>query len=196
MCYWALPAVEAALSLRASIPEMDQVEEIRVTSFHQAIRLHTSRPQSTEEAQYSLPWAVACALHRGTVDQQSVTNDLDHPKVLRLSGKVQLCESVEFSACFPAHRYATVAIRLNDGRELVSDRFEARGTPGNPIAQSELVTKFYELAGPALGPEAHCLERAVHELSDQPVTELLAQLTQPPPHQHPQESSLSHATAT
>lgn len=196
VCYWAQPAVEAALSLRASIPDMEQVEEIRVTSFHQAIRLHTSRPQSTEEAQYSLPWAVACALHRGTVNQQSVTNDLDQPEVLRLSGKVRLCESAEFSAYFPANRYATVAIRLNDGRELVSDRFEARGTQGNQIAQSELVTKFYELAEPALGPGANCLEQAVNELCDKPAKELLAQLTQSHPHQNQQESSLNHATAT
>ncbi|GAA0849404.1 MmgE/PrpD family protein [Marinobacter szutsaonensis] len=196
VCYWAQPAVEALLSLRASMPDMDRVEEIRVTSFHQAIRLHTSRPHSTEEAQYSLPWAVACALHRGTVNQQSVTNDLAHPEVLQLSGKVRLYESAEFSACFPAHRYATVTVRLSDGRELVSDRFEARGTPGNPIPRSELVTKFHELAGPFLGPAAYCLEQAVHGLSDQPVTDLLAQLTQPQPHQDQQESSPSHATST
>lgn len=196
VCYWAQPAVEAALSLRTSIPDTAQIEEVRVISFHQAIRLHTSRPQSTEEAQYSLPWAVACALHRGTVNQQSVTNDLAHPEVLRLSGKVRLYESAEFSACFPAHRYATVKVRLGDGRELVSDRFEARGTPGNPVLRSELVTKFHELAGPVLGPAADCLERAVDDLSDHPVTQLLAQLNQTKPYQNQQEISLSHATAT
>jgi len=194
VCYWAQPAVEAALSLRTSISDTAQIEEIRVTSFHQAIRLHTACPRSTEEAQYSLPWAVACALHRGTVTQQSVTDDLTNPEVPKLSSKIRLCESTEFSACFPAKRYATVTIRMNDGRELVSDRFEARGTPGNPIARTELVTKFHELAGPVLGQAAYDLEKIVQDLSDQPMTDLLAQLTQP--YQDQQESSPSHATST
>ncbi|MFO7528559.1 MAG: MmgE/PrpD family protein [Marinobacter sp.] len=196
VCYWAQPAVEAALALRTSVPDTEQVEEIRVTSFHQAIRLHTSLPQSTEGAQYSLPWAVACALHRGTVNRQSVTDDLVHPEVLRLSGKIRLCESAEFSDCFPAKRYAMVTIRLTDGRELVSGRFEARGTPGNPIDRNELVTKFHELAQPVLGSAADRLERTVNALPDQPVTELLAQLSPTMPYQDPKESSLSHATAT
>lgn len=196
VCYWAQPAVEAALSLRNSILDTQQIMEIRVTSFHEATRLHTVRPQSTEEAQYSLPWAVACALHRGTVNQQSVTDDLAHPEVISLAGTIRLYESAEFSEHFPARRFATVAIRLRDGRELISDRFEARGTPGNPIDRSELIIKFHELAQPVLGPGAVRLERIVNNLPEQPVTELLVELSQAIPSTDRQENSRSHATAT
>lgn len=196
VCYWAQPAVEAALSLRPSIPDTRQIDEIRVTSFHQAIRLHTCRPRNTEEAQYSLPWAVASALHRGTVNQQSVTDDLMHPEVISLAEAIRLCESAKFSEHFPAQRFATISIRMKDGRELISNRFEARGTPGNPIGRGELVTKFHELAQPVLGPGAARLQRIVNDLPEQPVTELLAELSQAIPYTDRQENSRSHATAT
>jgi len=196
VCYWAQPAVEATLSLRASIPHVQDIEEIRVTSFHQAIRLHTCRPRNTEEAQYSLPWAVACAVQRGTVDQQSVVDDLENPDVIGLAGSVRLCESTEFSEQFPAKRYATVTIRLKDGQELISDRFEARGTQANPIGRVELVNKFYELAQPVLGPGADHLQRIVNDLPEQPITDFLAVLSQAIPYIDRQENSASHATPT
>ncbi|AOY88486.1 2-methylcitrate dehydratase [Marinobacter salinus] len=196
VCYWAQPAVEAVLSLRPGIPDASQIQEVHVTSFHQAVRLHTTSPCSTEEAQYSLPWAVACALYRGSVDQQSVTDDLENIGVKRLAGKVRLLESTEFSSQFPARRYASVSIRLADGRELVSDRFEARGTPGNPISRTELVTKFHELAQPAIGPRADVLEHIVNTLPDRPVTDLLAHLGHATSTTASQEPSRSHASAT
>lgn len=196
VCFWAQPAVEAALSLRASIPHMEQIEEIRVTSFHEAIRLHTCKPRNTEEAQYSLPWAVASALRRGTVDQQSVVDDLENSDVISLAGLVRLCESAEFSGEFPARRYATVTIRLKDGRELISDRFEARGIPVNPIGPVELFSKFNELAKPVLGTGAGHLQQIISDLPEQPVTELLAALSQIIPQLDQQEKSPSHATPT
>lgn len=196
VCYWAQPAVEASLSLRPGIPDVDEIQEVRVTSFHQAIRLHTPHPRSTEEAQYSLPWAVACALYRGSVDQQSVTGDLESIEVIRLARKVRLLDSPEFSSQFPSKRYATVTVRLASGRELLSDRFEARGTPGNPISRTELVRKFHELAQPMIGPRADLLENLVNTLPDRPITDLLAQLSLPIQHIPPKESSLTHASQT
>ncbi|MDL0433436.1 MmgE/PrpD family protein [Marinobacter sp. TBZ242] len=196
VCYWAQPAIEASLSLRPGITDADEIQEVRVTSFHQAIRLHTSHPTSTEEAQYSLPWAVACALYRGSVDQHSVTRDLENSKVTRLATKIRLLESAEFSRQFPAKRYATVTVQLNDGRELISDRFEARGTPGSPISRAELVSKFRELAQPTLGPRADLLEGIVNALPDRPVTDLLAQLSYPIQDIPPKESISTHAPET
>jgi 2-methylcitrate dehydratase PrpD len=196
VCYWAQPAVEAVLSLRSKIPEIQAIKEVRVTSFHQAVRLHTSRPQSTEEAQYSLPWAVACALHRGTVDQTSVTAELDNNEVIQLAGKIRLCESKELSGYFPAKRYATATIHLTDGQELSSERFQARGTPGNPIDKAELVTKFYELVPPGLASSASHLEYIINTLPDRPATDLLTSLNQAILQSDRQENRSSHATAT
>lgn len=196
VCYWAQPAVEAALSLRAGIPDAGDIEEVRITSFHQAVRLHTRRPENTEEAQYSLPWAVACALHRGTVDQQSVTDDLKSTEIMRMARRVRLLESPDFSSQFPSKRYATVTVRLANGRELFSDRFEARGTSGNPISRAELVRKFHELAQPMIGSRANLLESIVSTLPDRPITDLLAQLSRSIQMTSAQESSHVHASQT
>ncbi|NMT64782.1 MmgE/PrpD family protein [Marinobacter orientalis] len=196
VCYWAQPAIEASLSLRPGIADADEIQEVRVTSFHQAVRLHTPHPRSTEEAQYSLPWAVACALYRGSVDQRSVTGDLENPKVTQLARKIRLLESPEFSRQFPARRYATVTIQLTNGQELVSSRFEALGTPGNPIGRTGLVSKFHELAQPVIGSRADILESIVDALPNRPVTDLLAQLSDPIQNIPPKEIISTHAAET
>lgn len=194
VCYWAQPAVEASLSLRPGIQDADEIKEISVTSFHQATCLNSSHPKSTEEAQYSLPWAVACALYQGSVNQFSVSGALENAEIKELATKVHLHESPEFSNQFPSKRYAVVTVRLGSGRELTSTRFEARGTPDNPISRAELVSKFHELTQPTIGSRAHLLETIVNTLPDRPVADLLAQLTHPFQETPPEQSSRDYAS--
>jgi 2-methylcitrate dehydratase PrpD len=62
VCRWAHPAVQAALELvseHALTP--DQIRDVEVTTFEAATRLSKHSPDTTEEAQYSLPFAVAAA---------------------------------------------------------------------------------------------------------------------------------------
>ena len=72
VCRWAHPAIEAVLTLRRvhDINPAD-VTGIEIASFHEAVRLNANRPRSTEEAQYSLAFAVAAALARDG-DRKSV----------------------------------------------------------------------------------------------------------------------------
>ncbi|MCV5901114.1 MmgE/PrpD family protein, partial [Escherichia coli] len=60
VCRWAQPAVEAVRALQQENKlNPDEIELIEVHSFHQAVCLHTKRPETTEQAQYSLPFSVA-----------------------------------------------------------------------------------------------------------------------------------------
>src|SRR5262249_44026157 len=86
VCRWAQPAVEGALELRArGRLAAEDIARIRIETFHEATRLAVRAPRTTEEAQYSLPFAVAVALVFGMLGAEQVTGPaLTDPRVLRL----------------------------------------------------------------------------------------------------------------
>lgn len=173
VCYWAQPAVEATLSLMDQLTDPRHIDHIDITTFHQAKRLHTTMPHNTEQAQYSLPWAVACALHGQTIDQHSVTTDLLNPDIQRLARSVTVTENETFNLAFPARRFARVTLCLSNGTELVSKDFEARGTPHQPLSEPEMVEKFRQLSQPAIGSQSEAIIKTVKTLRNRPASDLL-----------------------
>jgi len=153
VCRWAQPAVEAALSLvRMHALDVGQIERIEVVTFHEGCRLAVSTPQTTEQAQYSLPFPVAAALVKGRLGPSEIQADALHDdEVLRLSQTVTLTESDAYNAVFPEQRYAHVAMVLRDGTTLVSERHSARGDPENHLSDEQIQQKFVSFASPVLG---------------------------------------------
>ena len=169
VCRWAQPAVEAALALqRAHGFAAEDIAHISIESFGEAIALGSrcSIPETTEDAQYSLPYPVAAVLVFGHLGAEEIDMPrLADPRVRRLLGLTVLAENSEYSRLFPAERWARVEITLNDGRKLVSEPSCARGNPENPLEDAELQAKYFELAVPVLGrPRAQRIERLVNEL--------------------------------
>ena len=154
VCRWAQPAVEAVRQISARHqPDPAQIREIHIYSFHEAIRLHTVHPETTEQAQYSLPFSVACALLDDVVTAQAIAEDaggLFSEQRRTLSAKVICHEVADYNSRFPAERWAHARLVLADGRELSSEPCIARGNPENPLSQEELVDKYLTLAAPAL----------------------------------------------
>lgn len=156
VCRWAQPAVEAALSLkRAHRFDPGDIVAIGIESFREAIDLGSQcrMPETTDEAQYSLPFPVAAALVFGHVGAAEIgAAGLKDPRVARLIATFSLSEDGEFSRRFPAERWARVRIGLADGRSLVSEPAAARGGSEHPLSDEEIGTKYRELAEPVLGP--------------------------------------------
>jgi 2-methylcitrate dehydratase PrpD len=185
VCRWAQPAVEAALALqRAHGFAAEDITRISIESFREAIALgaQCGVPETTEDAQYSLPYPVAAALVFGRLGAEEIdVPKLADPRVRRLLGSIVLTENEHHSRLFPAERWARVQIELNDGRTLVSEPARARGNPENPMSDAELQAKYLELAEPVLGrPRAQRIERLVSELRHGDVlSELLEELLTP-----------------
>lgn len=171
VCRWAQPAIEAARSLQKAhhIAAAD-IQQVEVFTFHEGTRLATRCPETTEEAQYSLPFPVAAMLTREQIGAGEVTGgSLHDPAILRLSNSTLLTESEIYNARFPAERWAHVSFTLNDGTRLTSEPAIARGNPENPLSDSEIIEKFYLLATPVVGLErAKRIETLVSELIDAP----------------------------
>jgi 2-methylcitrate dehydratase PrpD len=148
VCYWAQPAIAGALKLqKAHHLAIDEIQTIRVFTFYQATRLAGRRPQTTDEAQYNLPFPVAAALvHRRLGPEELRGANLHHPQVLCLVDRVEMIEDDRFNSRFPAERLARVEIDTTDGRRLDSGEVRPLWGMTGPPTDMELRQKFRQLA--------------------------------------------------
>lgn len=190
VCRWAQPAIAAALTLqKAHSFELDAVHEIRVHTFGEAVRLSRRRPQTTEEAQYSLPFPLAAALVHGVLGWAQLGDAALHdPRVLDLVDRVRLIDAPDLSARFPARRFARVEIALRDGVILASQDVEAPWEQDAPPGDELLREKFRLLASDLSPERVMRLETMLwHCAGISDVHELIAELAPPP------EASLTSA---
>src|SRR5262245_18918998 len=71
--YFSQSAIEAVLNLRSQIPDLDDIEEIRLQTFPAGYEVMGSgeanwRPETRESADHSLPFVMAVALIEGTLE--------------------------------------------------------------------------------------------------------------------------------
>jgi 2-methylcitrate dehydratase PrpD len=178
VCRWAQPAVEAAMDLaRAHRFRAEDISGIEVWTFHEACRLATRVPTSTEQAQYSLPFSVAAALRHGRLGASEVANHgLEDQLTHKLSTAMALHEHTPYNELFPAERWAHVRVSLQDGRQLDSLPTIARGNPENPLSADNIDLKYFSFSDAVLGPvRARQIADLVAQLgfSDTALAELL-----------------------
>lgn len=183
VCRWAQPAIEATLVLQKKYhitPE--NVKHILVSTFHEAVRLNCRAPQSTEEAQYSLPFPLAAALAHGRLGVSELTGTaLKDPEILQLCERVEMVEDDTFNQRFPAKRFARVEIETKDGHLFDSGEVEPDWEASNPPSDLELREKFRRLSCQLLPDErSNKLEEMVwrcEELHD--ILRLVSLITMP-----------------
>jgi 2-methylcitrate dehydratase PrpD len=183
VCRWAQPPVEAALAMQQAHGfHHAQVTAIRVATFHEAACLDVVEPHSTEEAQYSLPFAVAAALVHGSLGPEAVSGaGLADPQVLALAQRVQLTEDPDLSPRFPAERVAHVEIEIDSGERYALRDCKPRWEADDAPSDDDLRQKFRRLAAGRLLPEhAAELEDVIWHCADLPdAGRLLTLLAQP-----------------
>jgi len=183
VCRWAQPAVTGAVNMRKRYNfSLDTVKRIRIVTFHEAVRLASRHPETTEEAQYCLPFPVAAALvHQRLGPAELSGENLDHPLVYQLAECVELVEDPAYSERFPAERLARVQIETVDGAFFDSGEVEATWGAEDPPANKVLRDKFHWLARTTLSDvRARKLEEMIWQVADLPdIVTLLDLLTSP-----------------
>lgn len=129
-CGWAHAAVEAALELvKLHDIRLEEIRRIHVETFHEAIRLGTKLPTTTEEAQFNLAWPIAAMLVDGEIGpDQTLEHRLKDPKIQELAQKVTAVESDELNELRrlyeigdPKGQFASiVTMETKDGRRFSS----------------------------------------------------------------------------
>ncbi|WP_448955281.1 MmgE/PrpD family protein [Labrys neptuniae] len=167
-CRWAHGPVDAVLALQARHGiAAASIEAIEIATFSRALTLiNTAEPKGLEEAQYSIPFAVAlAAVHGPDALLLPDARYLDDPAVLAVARRVTLSLDALLDPHFPAATPCRVTIRHSNG-EAMLDLGAPRGEPGNQLTAADLRDKFLKLVGPCLGVEhAANLERHVAALA-------------------------------
>ena len=145
-CHFIHAFVDAALELRGQFP-LDQVERIDCPLSKILIPLvyepqtASKQPKDPYTALFSVPYAVALALSRGTVSLPDFHDrPLNEPEVLALAAKVFCTPDPESD--FPKHFPGEVSVTLKDGRNFRVRRFASLGSPDFPLSQAAVVEKF------------------------------------------------------
>lgn len=175
VCRWAQGPVEAVLALRAEHDlTSDQVDRIEVETFHESVRLATSEPTTTEEAQYSTSFPCAVALVRGGLGPSDLHGaTLKDAEVLRLSRGLKMIESEEANRPFPVDRIARVRLILRNGSLLESGWMRPKWDWQEAPSQAEIRAKYDALAAPALGEtRSDAIAGAVAALAETPLSAL------------------------
>lgn len=155
ICRWAHAAIDG---VRAVMMEHDlthdRIQSMQINSFHEAACLYDGMPDTTSQAQYSLPFAVAVQAIYGRIGVEHISGEgLADPVVADLVPRIHVSESDRHSMRFPKGRWADSSLKLTDGRVLESGDIHARGGPEAPISRDEVIAKYTEFAAPVVGSE-------------------------------------------
>ena len=138
------------------LPAPDQIERIEVATYNLAAELSDPAPRNTLAAKFSVPFAVATRIVRGSSGLASFTWDaLRDPKTLDLAARVSVREDAAMTQRLPHERPAQVLIYLRDGSCLQAQAGVNRGDDASPYTRAELRAKFLELTG-RVWPAGHC----------------------------------------
>ena len=105
-----------------------------------------SRPRAPAEAQFSMPFAVACVLTNGGISPAHLSRaTLSSPRMRRAMAAVKLIPDEGVSTP-GSPEGARITLTLRDGRRLTGTLRVPAGMPSNPLPESALEEKFYHCA--------------------------------------------------
>lgn len=140
----ALDALDLLLAREQVAP--DAVERVDVASYLYAAELDDQAPRNTLGAKFSVPFAVATRLVRGSSAVENFTWDaLRDERVQALAKRVFVIEDKAMTSRLPQVRPARVDLRLRDGRTLTAAVEANRGDDQDPYSREELTAKYFSL---------------------------------------------------
>src|SRR5437763_4845211 len=166
--YAALDALEDILTeLR---PHPASIERIDVATYRFAANMREPDPINYFAAKYSLPHAAAALILRGNAGYHAFTEEaVRDPAIGAFRRRVTVREDPDLSASVPRLKPARVTVTLTDGRQVTRLRESARGDYRDPYRESEVRSKFRELAGVVLSAAGVAkVERLVDGLDELP----------------------------
>lgn len=117
------------------------VAKIHVTGSERLATHHNIRePGDVMQAQYSVPFCIAVALHRDPEDPKSFVSGALDDAAIRAT-----CRDIESSVWTETGkgvRSSRVAVKLKDGREVSRDGDTYKGMPADPLSREDLRRKF------------------------------------------------------
>ena len=155
-CGHTFAAIDGALAVQARMGVAARdIERVRVGTYRAGLEVaHYEDPRTPAEARFSLKYVVASALAHGSVRLAAFAPPrLEDRGTRDLMRRIDVAIDPELDATFPAQRAARVAIAARDGRRDEHLQPTRKGDPDAPLSDTELESKYLELASPVLGDE-------------------------------------------
>jgi 2-methylcitrate dehydratase PrpD len=148
------PALDALSETLAEVhPSAADIDRIDIATYRFASVMNNPEPPNYFASKYSLPHAAAAMVVTGGAGHTALNDAaLSDPTIAALRHRVHITEDPAMSAVVPAFRPARVSVTLKDGRHATRTVQSHRGDFNNPFGESEIRTKFQELAGEVLTP--------------------------------------------
>jgi len=152
-CLYNHPVLDAVHALaRSENFSAPDVQRVRVTSLPFVTRMADPAPANMLAAKFSVPYAVAAAVVKGTTDISAFQDAVrDDPRIRQLATRVEVSADDTMSLRGdPVRPIARVSVELGDGRVLTRETAIVHGDAANPRGRDELQAKFRALASEAL----------------------------------------------
>ena len=157
-CAWGHAAGVAALKLVNDYHiEPLQIENIRVKTFEEAAALYQGYPRTTEEAQFSIKWPLAClVLDRELGPDQVLEKRFSDPEVISLFDRIEVEIDPAVDRLYREMKemdlrmHSAVEITLKDGSKFDSGIVE-RGA--DRYSEKDLENKFRKLTAHVVTPK-------------------------------------------
>jgi 2-methylcitrate dehydratase PrpD len=174
-CGHTFASIDGALEIQKTHRlKPDNIKSIKVATYGTALKVTGNYKHSTPfEGKFSLPYVVASALVHGNVRLDAFTPErLGCPETAALMDKIELSVEPKLDASFPKQRAALVVVDTVDGQRFRHEQTTRRGDPDSPLSDNELVGKFHELAGSAIGDGSRALLEALWAIDKRPDLDL------------------------
>jgi 2-methylcitrate dehydratase PrpD len=171
-CHFTHACVDAAINLREQGVKPEDVVEIEALVPAEVVKVvcepeeSKKKPANSYEAQFSIPYLVACGLTLGKLTLAELEEPaLTDATILALAQKVRY--STDPNSPFPRAYSGEVRARLKDGRTLTVREEINRGAPDRPLSDADILAKFRANAAGSVNPAAASrIEAAILGLDD------------------------------
>ena len=150
---YAQTVAEAAMEVRAKLPDTGDITEVNVQTFKAAVDVMAGDeekwyPTNRETADHSMPYTVAVALMYGSVEHNHFGGEhLGNPRLLDLVKRVKIAVSEEADRRAPEAMLCNVEVVTSSGERHRSANVPYhRGHWKNPMSEVELEEKFRSLS--------------------------------------------------
>jgi 2-methylcitrate dehydratase len=125
----------------------EQVSEILVETTSRGADILSDpskyKPDTKETADHSLPYVIAVAVVDGNVLPEAFTEErLKDPRIWALLPKIKVIADPEIDQLFPKVKRARVTITTDAGEKHSAQTDFAKGSPGDPLTDQDLIDKF------------------------------------------------------
>ena len=133
-CRFMHGAVDLALQAVDQGIEPDSVARIDIRLYETNVLGYHQRPVNSVDAQFNVPYGVACALHQGKLGLSDYEpSRIDRPEILALCDRIHVCAHPPYTEAYPDVYNIELLITLNNHETL---RLHSTCPSGDPQAEA------------------------------------------------------------